>query len=280
MLNLNAVSFKYGKTKLFNNISIEFEEGKIVGLLGKNGAGKTTLLKIISGLLFPHDGICRYGDIETSRRDPKYLENLFFLPEEFYLPPIKGELFLELRGRLYPNFDYDLFYEILKEFGVDLGKNLNTLSFGQKKKFLLSFGLSTGASLVIMDEPTNGLDIPSKAIFRRVIARAMSPGRTIIISTHQVKDVENLIDSIVIVDNGEIIFNHSLFEVSSTLSMGSIETLKGDEIYYQESMGKYQTVSPNITGEDSSVDFELLFNSVTSKREAVKALFSKEKVSE
>ncbi len=280
MLKLNEVSFKYGKTDLFHNLNLNLEPGNIYGLLGKNGAGKTTLLKIMGGLLFPWEGICFFDDNDVTKREPDFLQDVFFLPEEFFLPPIKGKMFLSLRAPFYPNFDYTAFTEYTTEFGIELDKPLNTLSFGQKKKFLLSFGLATGTRLIIMDEPTNGLDIPSKTILRRIIAKSMDSDRTILISTHQVKDVENLIDPIIIVEDGHIIFNQSTYNVSRKLCMGNEHVLSGDEIYSQEILGGYQIVDENKTGEDSALDLELLFNAVITSPEKINSVFNKGDINE
>lgn len=262
MLQLKELSFSYGKKELFNNLNLNVEPGNIYGLLGKNGAGKTTLLKILGGLLFPKEGESVYDGIEISKREPRFLEEVFFLPEEFYLPPISGSVFIDLRAPLYPGFNHSMFNEFINEFDVDITKKLNTLSFGQKKKFLLSFGLATGTRLIIMDEPTNGLDIPSKTILRRIISRAMSDDRTILISTHQVKDVENLIDPIIILENGKIVFNKSIYDITQSVVMKQIPKLSGSEIYSQEVLGGYQVISPRRNEEETGVDLELLFNSV------------------
>ncbi|MGL1893948.1 MAG: ABC transporter ATP-binding protein [Spirochaetaceae bacterium] len=276
MLKLNSVFFRYGKKDLFKELNLELEPGNIYGLLGKNGAGKTTLLKIMGGLLYPNSGTCFYNDSDVTKREPSFLEDVFFLPEEFFLPPIKGELFLKLRAPFYPNFDYDQFNQYLLDFDLPMDAILNTLSFGQKKKFLLSFGLATKTQLMIMDEPTNGLDIPSKTTLRRIIAKSMTDERTILISTHQVKDVENLIDPIIIVEDGHIIFNQPTFNVASKLVMEQVTSLTGSEIYAQEILGGYQVVSKNSTKEEGSVDLELLFNAVISEPAAVTKAFNKE----
>lgn len=273
MLVLENVSFKYGKTDLFTDLQLNLEAGNIYGLLGKNGAGKTTLLKIMAGLLFPGYGSCNFEGYDVSERDPRFLEDLFFLPEEFFLPPIKGEMFLNLRAPFYPKFDYDAFNSHIAEFDIPMDKPLNALSFGQKKKFLLSFGLATSTKFMIMDEPTNGLDIPSKTILRRIIAKSMSDTRTILISTHQVKDVENLIDPIIILDEGKVIFNETTYDVSERLEMGSKVSLDGDEIYQHEILGGYQYVKESSSTDEASLDLELLFNAVIHNPEGVNGLF-------
>lgn len=269
MLQLNNISFSYSKKELFKDLSLNIEPGNIYGLLGKNGAGKTTLLKILGGLLFPVDGDAIYNGVDISSREPSFLEEIFFLPEEFYLPAITGNSFVSLRAPLYKGFNHSMFQEFIAEFDVDCSKKLNTLSYGQKKKFLLSFGLSTGAKLIIMDEPTNALDIPSKTILRRIISRAMSDDRTIIISTHQVKDVENLIDPIIILERGSIVFNKGTMEIADRYVMKVVPALNGDEIYTQEVLGGYQVIAPRNGEEETLIDLELLFNSVVLKSELV-----------
>lgn len=276
MLKLDNVFFKYGKDELFKSLNLNLEPGNIYGLLGKNGAGKTTLLKVMGGLLFPSNGVCYFNNCNVSKREPEFLEDVFFLPEEFFLPPIKGDMFIKLRAPFYPNFEYEVFNEYIKDFNLPMNKALNTLSFGQKKKFLLSFGLATGTSLIIMDEPTNGLDIPSKTILRRIIAKSMRNNRTILISTHQVKDVENLIDNIIVLEEGHIIFNNSIINVSKNLKMGTTPQLTGNEIYSQEVMGGYQVVLENNTKDESSLDLELLFNAVISNPTTINKAFMME----
>lgn len=280
MIEMKNISFKYDKRDLFNNLSIKLESGRIYGLLGKNGAGKTTLLKIMAGLIYCDNGTCIYGKEDVSKRSADFLENVFFLPEEFYLPPVKGSIFLKIRSPLYPLFNIDKFQEYIDEFDIDLNQPLNTLSFGQKKKFLLSFGLATGTSLVIMDEPTNGLDIPSKTKLRKIISRSIESHRTFLISTHQVRDVEHLIDPVIIVDSGKIIFNQRMDRITKELEMDSCSELTGDEVFHQETPGGYQVVRLNISNQGSKIDLELLFNSVVDNPDKINTIFDKDKYHE
>ena len=276
MLILENVSFKYGRDELFKNLMINLEKGNIYGLLWKNGAGKTTLLKIMGGLLFPDSGSCNFNEFNVSKREPGFLENVFFLPEEFFLPPITGKMFVKLRSVFYPNFDDQLLKEYIDDFDLPMDKKLNALSFGQKKKFLLSFGLATGSELIIMDEPTNGLDIPSKTILRRILLKSMNLNKTILISTHQVKDVENLIDSVIILEHGEAVFNKSIVDIGTKLYMGLKKELNGDEIYSQEVMGGFQVILENKTDDESSMDLELLFHGVLRASEQINSIFHKD----
>ena len=186
----DQLAFSYGKEKLFSALDVGLDRGSMYGLLGKNGAGKTTLLRLIAGLLFPQSGSLEvFGEVPADRT-PKMLSDIFFLSEEFSLPAMRISEYLKIYAPFYPNFDREVFDQRLKDFDILTDKKLNALSYGQKKKFLLSFGLASNASLCLLDEPTNGLDIPSKSQFRKVVASSLNDDRLFIISTHQVRDME------------------------------------------------------------------------------------------
>ncbi|MBI9098452.1 MAG: ABC transporter ATP-binding protein, partial [Spirochaetaceae bacterium] len=247
MISIDNLYFQYGKNKLFTDLHLHVDSGNIYGLLGKNGAGKSTLLKIISGMLFVDQGSCTVKSMSSFKRLPQVLEDLYYLPEEFYLPPLKSSEYEKMYGELYPRFDKEKFNTYLQEFELDPGsdKRLSKLSLGQKKKYLLAFGLASGTSLLLLDEPTNGLDIPSKRQFRRLVAMAMSDHRTIIISTHQVKDVENLIDPVIILDNGRILFNETMESINRNLTVSMEKKEVSDALYSEENIGGYTTVCKN-----------------------------------
>jgi len=278
MIDINNLYFKYGKNELFSNLQLSVDSGNIYGLLGKNGAGKSTLLKIISGMLYTDKGNCKVKDISSFKRLPQFLEDLYYLPEEFYLPPLKSSEYETIYGDLYPSFDKEKFREYLVEFDLnpDSEKRLSKFSLGQKKKYLLAFGLASGTSLLLLDEPTNGLDIPSKRQFRRLVAMAMSDNRTIIISTHQVKDVENLIDPVIILDNGKILFNETMEKINTELSVSVEKELNPEALYTEENLSGFTTVTKNSTGEEGEIDLEILFNTVVASGNKIQSLFSGE----
>jgi ABC-2 type transport system ATP-binding protein len=153
------------------------------------------------------------------------------------------------------------------EFDIDPAEKLSSMSFGQKKKFMIAFGLSTWSSILLLDEPTNGLDIPSKSQFRRLAASGTSEDRIILISTHQVRDMENLIDPIIIVENGKIIFNRSMEEITNSFSFTKKEEVPaGDNVvYYEKMLGGYMTALAGRDEDSLSVDLEFLFNMVVSR---------------
>jgi ABC-2 type transport system ATP-binding protein len=259
-------------------LNLSLYPGNICGLLGKNGAGKTTLLKILAGLLFPQNGETRLMGLQTINRSPSFLQELSFLPEEFSLPSVSPEKYKHLYAPFYPRFSSQLFSQFLSEFDLDPNQNLDKCSYGQKKKFLLAFGLSTNCKLTLLDEPTNGLDIPSKRQFRKSLASVLTEDRLIIISTHQVRDLENLIDPVVILDEGRIIFNHFLEEISNRLSVSlQPNPPNPDEAFYSEkTMEGYLIVAENKEGEETKLDLEILFNTVIQSQERLSQVFQKE----
>lgn len=274
MVGIDDLSFSYGKKKLFSGLSLEMRAGNIYGLLGKNGAGKTTLLKIISGLLFPDGGSCRTLGERPGRRLPEMLSDIFYLPEELYLPAVRPHSYLRLYAPFYPHFDVSLFERFIHEFELSLDEKITSYSYGQKKKFLLAFGLATQAALVLLDEPTNGLDIPSKSQFRRIVASALTEERTFLISTHQVRDMEHLIDPIIIIEDGRIIFNRPLHEISSRIAITfeSREPDPEDVLYAEKVLGGYSVVRAGTGEREIAVDLETLFNVVTSAKDRIDGL--------
>ena len=281
MITINKLDFSYKNAAVFKNISLEFKEGNVYGLLGENGVGKTTLLKIISGLQFPNNGTCMVDDFIPSERNPYFLQNIFYLPEEVITEDTTPEKFINKLGVFYPRYDHSYFLNLMKELEVDANNKFNAMSYGQKKKSLLACALSLRTDYLLLDEPTNGLDIPSKALFRKVILQhGVSTdhtdlhGTTIIISTHQVKDVENLIDPIVILDQDEVLLNATFEEISQRLYF-EYGAEKSDEALYSEMMpGGYINVLPNTFNMESKVNVEALFNAVRCNKKKIREIFA------
>ncbi len=276
MVNLKKIGFKYKKNKpLFNNLDLNMESGHIYGFLGKNGAGKTTLMKILSGMLFPHEGECEVLGFTPQKRSVEFLSEVFFIAEEIYSPPMRISKYKEFYAPFYPKFNASQFETYLKEFEIEADNKLTDLSYGQKKKVILSFGLATNCRLLIMDEPTNGLDIPSKAQFRKILARSISDYQTFIISTHQVKDLVNLIDSIIILENSKIIFHENTENISKKIHFGFSQGINEPEnVFYSERVpGGFSFVKKNEEETESEVEIETLFNAVINNKTAIQELF-------
>ena len=276
MIDIQNLSFGYNRKKLlYKNLTLKLEAGSIYGLLGKNGAGKSTLLKNFIGLLFPKDGKIAVNGFEPKKRWPSFLKTIYFIPEEVYVPALTVEGYKNLFSPFYPSFNEEQFYKYLEQLDVkDKGK-LNSLSFGQQKKFIIGFALACNTEVLLLDEPTNGLDIPSKIKFRKLIASVFNEDKIIFISTHQIRDLDNLIDRVIIVDNGELLLNTSVSDISQKLCFKTVSKLSNpDEILYsEESLKGFSIVTKNSNAEDSKVNLEHLFNAITEKPILAKAIF-------
>ena len=279
MVELNNIQFRYKKKKtLFNGLNLQLKGGSIYGLLGKNGAGKTSLLKQMAGLLFPDEGESLINGKKVSERSPEVLENIFLIPEEFALPSASIDRYVRANAPFYPRFNREELTHYLKEFELAGDESLASMSYGQKKKFLIAFGLATNAQLLILDEPTNGLDIPSKSQFRKIIASALSEEKLIIISTHQVRDLENLIDTVLVLENGQIIFNHDTALISEKLRfVQDTRAIPTEEVLYsEEAAGRKPGIVKNTSQLESRIDLELLFNGIIKNAVAIEAQLKKQ----
>jgi len=271
MIKVSKLTFGYSKkATLFKNLNLTLEAGHIYGLLGKNGAGKSTLLKNLAGLVYPQEGSCVMNGYQASKRLPAFLEELFFIPEELHMPSLTAYQFMESTGHFYPKFDGEQFQKMLTQFEVPLNKQLDKLSFGQQKKVMISFGLATNTSFLIMDEPTNGLDIPSKVQFRKIIVNSLTEDRCIIISTHQVRDLDSLIDTLVVLHEQEIVLNSSLDVIAEKIQFTTALQANSEQILYkEENMIGANTISVNTDQKFGKVDMEMLFNAITSGHKSI-----------
>lgn len=268
MINIQHLTFQYKKQEaLFTDLSFQQRNGSIVGLLGKNGAGKSTLLQLISGLLQPQKGELVINGFKPFDRLPDFLADIYMVSEEFSFPSITIGIYIKATAPLYPKFDYVKMNNILQEFELDCKKNLNSLSHGQRKKFLIAFALSTNCSLLILDEPTNGLDIPSKSLFRKILVSSVTEEQLVLISTHQVKDIETIIDTIVVLDEGKMVYNETIFDISKQWQFKTVASLAGIEnpIYQEKCLGGYRIITLADEFEETEIDIELLFNAIINK---------------
>lgn len=271
MVRIRNLHFGYSnRGPLFENLSLALDRGHIYGLLGKNGAGKSTLLKNIVGLAFPQAGTCLVDGRPAAARQPTTLEDLFFLPEELHVPALTADQFAAHTAGFYPKFSAVLLHRYLSELEVPREVKLTQLSFGQQKKFMIAFALAANTGLLVMDEPTNGLDIPSKVQFRKLVAGALSEERCVIISTHQVRDLDALIDTVLVLHHRKIVLNQDVDRLAERLTFAigpAAET--ADVLYAEPSVRGTQAIRPNRAGTHSRVDLELLFNAVVSGESSV-----------
>lgn len=263
MIQLKNLSFQYPKgNTILTDVSLDFEQGNIYGLFGRNGEGKSTLMKIMAGLLFPKTGSCQVMRAEVSKRHVRSLQDLFIIPEDFELPAVRISTYEKLQSRFYPAFDSTLFYTLISEFHLRPNDRIGGLSFGQKKKVLIAFGIATKTQFLLMDEPTNGLDIPSKSQFRKIISATADQGICIVIATHQVRDLHSLISHLIVLDGSKVVFDRSLWEVSQSLWFGKSSAVNANTVIYKEEGfgGKVIALLEELA--ESEVDVELLFNAI------------------
>lgn len=280
MIAINQLRFGYNKHKpLFKDLSLSLPAGQVCGLLGKNGAGKTTLLKLIAGLVFPQQGECQVLGYPCKSRHPRLLESMFFIPEDFYIPALTAKQYVNSYALFYPKFDSRFFEQAMTEFALPMDKKLHHLSLGQKKKFILAFGLATQCSLMILDEPTNGLDIQSKSQFRKLLAQCVDDDKLIVISTHQTHDISHFLDHLVIVDEGRVILNTSMANLAKRLDF-TIQNHQPDAedcIYAEKNLYGYKVITENTSEADTVIDIETLFNAVVMNQQKIISLFNEVK---
>ena len=280
MFTIKNLSFSYNKRAgdLLHDFSLELNAGNVYGLLGKNGAGKSTLIYLMTGLLTPKTGEVTLDGMNVRERLPKTVSEIFLVPEEFELPNITLKKYVSINAPLYPNFSMEGMDRYLDIFEMSECKDtkLHTLSMGQQKKVFMAFAFATNTRVLIMDEPTNGLDIPSKSQFRKLISTGMTDEKMILISTHQVRDISDILDHVTIIDQSKVLLNTSFADVMSRLAFRPMR--EGDQpIFVQQSaMGSLVAV-PICDGEETKVDLEMLFNATLQNPEAINQLFTTQK---
>ena len=273
MITIENTSYGYKSNPLiFNNISLEIGNG-IYGLLGENGVGKTTLMHLICGLLFPKNGKCSIDGRNTAERQPEGLNRYFFLPEELQMPTESIASFAARHSVFYPHFNQEEFELNLEELKINRKQKLSSVSYGQQKKAMLAYAFALHTPYTLLDEPTNGLDITSRQALKRIISRSMDDESTLLISTHQAHDFENLLDHLVILGKGEILLNRSLDEISNRLLFARTDILPEESIYSEENLSGYFSIIPNEDGEENTPDIELLYKAVLQQPEKIQSMF-------
>jgi ABC-2 type transport system ATP-binding protein len=280
MFTINQLSFAYNKRvgNLFQDFSLELNAGNVYGLLGKNGAGKSTLIYLMTGLLTPQAGEVLFDGENVRKRLPKTMSDIFLVPEEFDMPRLSIKQYVDINAPFYPRFsmeDMQRYLDIF-EMGGDLSLKLHALSMGQKKKVFMAFAFATNTRVLIMDEPTNGLDIPSKSQFRKLVTTGMSDDKLMLISTHQVRDISDILDHVTIIDQNRVLLNTGFADIMSKVAFRPLQ--EGDQPLFvlQSPFGPLGAVRAK-DGEETKVDLEMLFNATLQNPEAINQLFTTQK---
>lgn len=272
MIRIKDLGFSYGENIVLKDITMNLEEGRIYGLLGENGVGKTTLLTLLSGLKNAKAGNIDIDGHNPWKREPSLLTEIYYLSDEVAEINMKAIEYAENYGKFWEGFDLNKFIEIMESFENDINQKMNRMSFGQLKKTHIAFALACNTKYLFMDEPTNGLDIPSKAQFRKAVMKYTREDSTLLISTHQVRDLENIIDPIIILDRQDVLLNASLEKIAEKFFFDYSNDRKEGALYCEMIPGGNIQVLINTTGEDSKVNIEALFNTVHLHKELVKGL--------
>ena len=280
MFTINQLSFAYNKRvgNLFQDFSLELNAGNVYGLLGKNGAGKSTLIYLMTGLLTPQAGEVLFDGDNVRKRLPKTMSDIFLVPEEFDMPRLSIKQYVDINAPFYPRFsmeDMQRYLDIF-EMGDDMSLKLHALSMGQKKKVFMAFAFATNTRVLIMDEPTNGLDIPSKSQFRKLVTTGMSDDKLMLISTHQVRDISDILDHVTIIDQNRVLLNTGFADIMSKVAFRPLQ--EGDQPLFvlQSPFGPLGAVRAK-EGEETKVDLEMLFNATLQNPEAINQLFTTQK---
>ncbi len=275
MIKIENLGFSYGDNVVLKNITMTLEEGRIYGLLGENGVGKTTLLTLLCGLKQPKAGEITIDGHTPYKREPSFLSDQYYLSDEVSAINMRAEEYAKSYGKFWDKFDMGKFLEIMEIFENDASQKMNRMSFGQLKKTYISFALACNCRYIFMDEPTNGLDIPSKAQFRKAVTKYTSEDSTLLISTHQVRDLENIIDPIIILDRQDVLLNASIREIAEKLTFDYSNERNPNALYSEMTPGGCVQVYPNTGSEESKVNIEALFNTVHLHKELIKGMYRK-----
>lgn len=271
MIKVQQLRFDYGRTRLYDDFSLTLEKPGVYGLFGRNGSGKSTLLKILSGLLFPRSGAVEVLGYTPAQRQPAFLEQVYLVPEEFHLPDITPSVLKKTHAPFYPRFSVPDFQEYARIFEIPDNKGFASMSLGQKKKAVIAFALATHTPLLLMDEPTNGLDILGRAQFKSILGRREHAGRVIVISTHQAHDLESLMGHVLFVDGGKVALSSSMDTLQRALRLGVTEDkAETTDCIYHEAIGhQWAYVAPNSDQSPSAINLELLYKALSMNKQAV-----------
>lgn len=265
MITLNNITFGYFKrTEALSNVSACIGSGVHL-LLGENGAGKTTLLHIMAGLLRPSSGECLLDGNNVAKRMPSDMSRIFFLGENITFPADTVNEMARIHGCFYPTFDPEMLRQNLSDFGFTGNESLKSLSLGNRKKSQIAYALSLRASVLLMDEPTNGLDITSRQTLQSMLVRCLDESQTLVISTHSILEMQNLYDGIMMISKGHLLLSMPTDEITRRLAFHTSPIPPVEYLYKETKMGLHQYICANTDNEEeTALNFTLLYNALLS----------------
>lgn len=264
MITLDNLTYGYRKgITAIDSVSTQISSGMYL-LLGENGAGKTTLLKLLAGLLFPRSGQCLIDGTAAGKRDPETMAKLFFLGDNMTYPAQTINIMARIHAPFYPNFSEERLKENLSMFGMNGDEKLQNLSLGNRHKAQVAYALSLGAEILLMDEPTNGLDITSKQILAHMISQCISEDQTLIVSTHNVDNFPNLYDGVIVMSQGHMLLNAPTWQITERVTFRGNMMPPEAPLYMEQHFGLYRSIEPNTDESETTIDYTLLYNGLMS----------------
>ena len=208
LLECRGLFKRYGKFTALQNVNLTLERGKIIGLLGPNGSGKTTLIKLINGLLTPTLGELTINGLKPC---PETKAVIAYLPDKDYLPDyMKVSELVDYFADFYNNFDKERAFKMLEHLQIEPSQRFKTLSKGTKEKVQLILTMSRRADLYVLDEPIGGVDPAARDYILNTIISNYEENSTVLISTHLIADIENILDDVIFIQNGQIVLHDTV----------------------------------------------------------------------
>lgn len=238
-------------------------------LLGENGAGKTTLLRLLCGLLKPSEGYIEFDGDNPAGHRPSVMRRLFFVPDSLEVPAPTINALAKIDAAFYPNFSPERLHDNLAAFSLTGDERIAECSLGTRHKLFAAYAFSLGVDLLLLDEPTNGLDIQSKKVLRHIMASCVDENQTVIISTHNIEDVRDLCDSLMVMRKGKIILAKPVEEIEMILRFVQGPDSAPGALYSERRGPAVISVTANGSGTPSQIDYAALYSMLMTDDESI-----------
>lgn len=230
MIDIINLSKKYGKVQALDDVSFQIKEGKIIGIFGINGVGKSTILKSIAGVIKPDKGKILIDGEEINH---KSYNKIAFIPDvDTYFPHLTIKESLEFMKEFYINWDEEKAYNMLKIFNLTDDQMISNLSKGNRARVKIILGFAQNAKYILLDEPFSGIDIFKREEFIKAMVEYISPNQSIIITTHEIAEIEEIVEEVIILHDGKVAFNFNVEEVRQNENKSIVDKMR--EVYRGE----------------------------------------------
>lgn len=230
MIDIINLSKKFGKVHALDDVTFQIKEGKVIGIFGINGVGKSTILKSIAGVIRPDKGKIL---IDGEEMNPKLYNKIAFVPDmDTYFPYLTIKDTFAFMKEFYENWDEEKATKLLEMFNLTEDKMISTLSKGNRARIKIILGFAQNAKYILLDEPFSGIDIFKREEFIKVMIEYISPEQSIIITTHEIAEIEDIVEEVVILHEGKLAFNFNVEDVRQNENKSIIDKMR--EVYRGE----------------------------------------------